>query len=133
MGQNTNITVTVDTKNINQGNKDKHVSFSDNRGGTQPDGQPENFLSKVSKNMKVVWEGKSVNGTDSIEIVEVSRNASKGGVEILENSKNKGENGKVEAKVKDYEVKGDEIYDITFTINGEASFTIDPKLRMSTE
>lgn len=133
MGQNTIITMKVDTKNINEGNKNKHVTFSDNRGGSQPNGQPENFLSKVSKNMKVVWEGESENGTDSVEIIEVARNAAKGGVEILEKPKNKGKDGKVEAKVKDYEVKGDEIYDIKFTINAGASFTIDPKLRMSTE
>lgn len=133
MGKNTNITVKVDTKNINPGNKNKHVTFTDNRGGYQQDGQPENFLSKVSKNMKVIWEGESVNRTDTVEIIEVSRNAAKGGVEILEKSKNKGKDGKVEAKVKDYEVEGEEIYDIKFTINGGTAFTIDPKLQMSPE
>ena len=50
MERDTTIKVRVDTKNINQGNKDKHVTFSDDRGGSQPNGQPEKFLSKVSYN-----------------------------------------------------------------------------------
>lgn len=131
MGQNTTITITVDTEKINSNNKNQCVVFTDDRDDPpQEPGKPEDYVSSVSKNMKVTWVGKSENGTDTVEIHEVSRKSKDGGSKILENSKNTSHNGTVEAKVKDEDVPGYEFYDVKFKINGDNEFTIDPKLLM---
>lgn len=131
MGQNTQITITVDTEKINSNNKKQCVVFSDDRDDPpQAPGKPEDYVSSVSKNMKVTWVGKSENGQDTVEIHEVSRKSKDGGSKILEKSKNTSNNGTVEAKVKDEDVSGYELYDVKFRINGEKEFTIDPKLMM---
>lgn len=132
--KDTVITVTVDTEKINQNNINQCVVFSDNREDPpQEPGDPENYVSTVDKNMNVIWEGVSENGTDSVEITNVDLKE-KGDPKILKDSQISSTNGVIEAKVKDKYVSGEEAYNLTFTINkGSDSFPVDPKLKMSTE
>ena len=51
-----NITVTVDTDNITEANKNTTVVFSQGLGGpVEQPGHPENYTSEVEKNQKIIW------------------------------------------------------------------------------
>lgn len=131
--KDTVITVTVDTENINENNINDCVVFSDNRDDPpQAQGDPENYVSTVDKNMKAIWEGVSENGQDSVEITNVDLKGD-GDSKILKDSNNSSTNGVVEAKIKDKYTSEEESYTLTFTINGDTSYPVDPKLKMSTE
>lgn len=133
--KDTLITVTVDTENINNGNIDECVTFSDDRNDTpQKPGKPGDYVSTVDKDKNVTWVGVSVNGTDTVSISTVNRKKSGGGAEIMKHADNSSKgDGKVEAKIKDKHVTGEELYDLTFQINGDVTYPVDPKLKMSSE
>lgn len=132
--KDTVITVTVDTEKINLQNIDQCVVFSDNRDDLpQQPGDPKNYVSTVDKNMKAIWEGVSENGTDSVQITDIDLKSSDD-PKILKDSHISSTNGIVEAKIKDKYESGEEAYNLTFTINnGDTSYPVDPKLKMSTE
>ncbi|MGB7785784.1 MAG: hypothetical protein WBL27_06765 [Salinimicrobium sp.] len=124
------ITMAVDPKNLNQKNVEEHVSFSDD---VEParNGNPKNFTSKVKKNQKILWKGQVLepDGKDErVEILEVKRKTIDGGAELLKHTKPKND-GTVEGKIKDKDMKGVEKYDVHFRINGTV-YVVDPKLEM---
>lgn len=130
----TNILVTVDTSKINgSSDVDKHVIFTDDNGNsTGKPGNSREFTSKVEKNKWVNWRGQAKGGkpTDSVEILDVQRKPKNGGSEILLFTRI--EDGMVTGKIKDKNVQGEELYDLTFRINADAqkTYTVDPKLKM---
>jgi hypothetical protein len=129
----TNITVTVDTANISDKHVEKFVTFTDDRGNSS--GKPGNakeFSSKVDKNKRVYWRGKALkeDAKDVVEILAVQRKPKEGGAEILLRTRK--EDGMVIGKVKDKDIQGEELYDLSFRINEEEkTYTVDPKLRMT--
>ena len=130
----TNILVRVDTGKINSGNADNCVEFTDDNGNStgQP-GNGKNFTSKVEKDKWVFWSGEPMDeqSNDRIWIIDIQRKPKGGGAEILDSIKVQA-NGTVKGKIKNKDVTGEELYDLTFKINDEAerTYTIDPKLRM---
>lgn len=131
------ITLTVDTDKLisDPTNKKKYVTFSDNQGDDpETPGQPDKYVSTVNKGFSCEWQGVSVNKRDKVNITDVSKKSEGGGADIL------GEitlgdpfnDPKVTASVKDSDIKGFELYDVTFMINKNESlvYTIDPKLKM---
>ena len=130
----TNILVTVDTGKINGNNVENFVVFTDDNGNSRgKPGNAKDFTSKVEKDKWVYWKGKAMDesSSDSVEIIEVQRKSRDGGAEIL-SSTSRVQNGTVKGKIKDKDVQGEELYDLTFSINGDPqkTFTIDPKLKM---
>jgi len=129
---NTIITLIVETTTINQGNKKSMVNFSDNQCDTdEVPGQPGTYLSTVNKNSNVTWIGFPSSGSDIINITNVSKKSTNGGSDILKSiGPKKGSPQTVTAKVKNKDVSGNESYEVSFNINGNESYTIDPLLKM---
>ena len=74
MAKDTNVTVTVDTANINQTNKKLMVTFSDDRNDPiSIVGDPEDFESIVDKNQKITWTAVPLNGSTPVTIESVKR------------------------------------------------------------
>ena len=127
---NTEITLTVDTANINESNKNLMVTFTDNQGDTEIPGQPGKFESVVNKNATVTWKGVAKAG-GAVSISSVSKKlGSDGGADILQDI-GPPNDGIITARVKNIQVAGDEFYNISFLV-GSTTYTIDPKLRMKT-
>lgn len=129
----TSVILTVDTNTINQNNKNSKVDFTDNQGDpAENPGQPNNYVSSVNKGARITWSATSKNGTDTVNITDVSKKSVGGGSDILQ-SIGAPTNGQITALVKNVQVTGYESYNITFNINGDTSnpFTIDPKLQMN--
>ena len=132
--KDTHILVRVDTVNINADNAENLVEFTDDNGNSTGDlGNGKNFTSKVEKDKWVFWSGKPMDeqSNDRIQIIEVQRKPKNGGAEILHHTKRQ-QDGTVKGKIKNKDVQGEELYDLTFRINDEEqrTYTIDPKLKM---
>lgn len=125
---NTIITLTVDTANINETNKNLMITFTDDQGDTETPGQPGQFESVVNKNSTITWKGVAKNGTDTISITDVSKKTTGGGSDILQEIGNP-KDGIVTARVKNQQVTGDEFYNISLDVSGTV-YTIDPRLKM---
>ncbi|TVZ27633.1 hypothetical protein JM83_2683 [Gillisia sp. Hel_I_86] len=136
--RDTHILLTIDTENIDEGNLNATIVFSDDRSDpSENPGNPEKFTSVVDKNMKIYWSGipKDENSTDVIYILEVIRKQ-QGGAEILKKTfKDPNKDGVVVGKVKNKKVEGFEYYSVKFSINGTTvrTFEVDPKLKMGIE
>lgn len=131
MGQDTKITMQVDTKNLNEHNVDSHVTLKDNWTNPNPSKDPKNFTSKISRGKQVTWSGNAGAGSeDTIQITGIT-NKEKQGPEFLQ-SRGKGSNGSYTATVKDEYIKGEESYYIEFTLNNKQHpvYRVDPKLAM---
>lgn len=131
MGQDTDITLNVNTKNINEHNVDSHVTLTDNRTNKDPSKDPKNFTSQISRGKHVSWSGNSEEGSeDTIQITNILRKE-KHDPEFLQ-SRGKGPNGSYKATVKDEYIQGEESYYIEFTINHKDHpvYRVDPKLAM---
>ncbi len=132
MGQDTDITLKVDTKNINEHNVDGHVTLTDNRTNKDPSKDPKNFTSQISKGKHVSWSGEAgAESEDTIQIIGITRKE-KHEPEFLQ-SRGKGPNGSFKATVKDEYIEGEESYFIEFTINHKDHpvYRVDPKLAMA--
>ncbi len=134
MGQNTDITMEVDTKNLNEHNVDSHVSLRDNRSNKNPSTDPKNFTSQISRGKQVSWSGNSGTGSDdTIQITGIAKKE-KNEPEFLETlGKGPNPNGSYKATVKDQYIEGEESYYIEFTINNNKHpvYRVDPKLAMA--
>ena len=134
--KDTHVLLTIDTRSINENNKNSMVIFSDDRSNpSENPGDPEQYVSLVDKNMKIYWSGQpaDANSDKTIDILEVYRKP-EGGAEILEKTfRDPNKDGIVIGKVKNKNVTGFENYNIVFRINGDTiqTFTIDPKLKMT--
>ena len=136
----TYVFVTVDTVNINQGNKDTMVEFSDNRGDPPSyfKDNPSKFVSKVDKGKKIIWRGNVKDPDDHVDhvvaITQISMKDINGNYQILKKPiyTDKKKKGIVVGKVKKSDVNTGEVelYNITFQVNGKDSYTIDPQMRM---
>lgn len=132
MGKNTEITMIVDTENLQPNNVEQHVRFKDNRNNPHPSA-PENFTSLVNAKHDVLWNAVAKNGTgDTIKITHIGQKSKDGGVDLLKvPPQSNGANG-VFAKVKDHYVKGQESYFVKFKINDTGpEYHVDPKLEMA--
>lgn len=133
MGQNTEITMIVETEGITQKNVDSHVEFKDNRKNQNPSSDPENFTSLINPKFEVLWKAEAKEGPEpKISITEIKQKSHNGGVDLLKhNPHSNGENGIYKAEVKDHYIKGEESYFIKFKIDGKGpEYTVDPKLEM---
>ncbi len=132
MGKNTEITMLVDTKNIQPNNVDQHVRFKDNRKNPHPS-PPENFTSLVNPKFDVLWNAVADNGAqDTIQITQIGQKVKNGGVDLLKGPpQTNGANGAL-GKVKDQYVEGQENYFVNFKINDTGpEYHVDPKLVMA--
>ena len=133
MGQNTEITMIVNTEGINPNNVDSHVEFKDNRKNQTPSKDPENFTSLINQKFDVFWIAVAQDGSgDTIQITQIGQKPVKGGADLLKESPHpNGENGEFKAKVKDHYIEGQESYYIKFKINNSGpEYEVDPKLEM---
>jgi len=134
--KNSYVVLKVDTENINEENPDEYVIFYNEIDGVLKDANdPEKFLTKVDKNMKIYWraEPQNENSNLTIDVLEIYRKPN-GGAEILKNTfKDHEKKGVVVGKIKNKKVIGLEYYIVVFRINTEAprTFYIDPKLQMN--
>lgn len=132
MGKNTEITMIVDTKNIQSNNVDEFVKFKDNRTNPNPS-SPESFTSQINEKFEVEWHGVPQDESqDKVLITEIGQKSGNGGVELLKDQPHSGKtNGALVAKVKDHYVEGQENYYIKFKINNSGpTYEVDPKLEM---
>lgn len=132
MGQDTDITMKVDTKNLNEHNVDSHVTLHDNRTNKNPSKDPKNFTSKISRGKQVSWSGNAGAGSeDTIQITGITRKETNE-PEFLR-SRGKGTNGSYKATVIDDYIEGEESYFIEFTVNNNQNpvYRVDPKLAMA--
>ena len=124
MAQDTNITVTVDTMNINEINKKMMVEFTDDRNDPiSVIGEPENFESIVDKNQKITWTAVAKNGTTPVFIESVKRES---GAEIMKQIARGNSHNTYRAKIKnkDFNPPNDtENYSITIGLNGYEGIT----------
>ncbi len=133
--KNTWIYLTVDTKNINEGNIDEKVVFSDDRDDPpQEPGKPMDYVSTISPGMKVYWKGqpKDEGSGDVIEITGVTAKDGKDKWKLLDSvGPEKGNKGVRVGKVKEKHIDGQEPYSVRFRIEGRKSeFEVDPKIQM---
>lgn len=132
MGKNTEITMIVDTKNIQSNSVGNHVKFKDNRNNPDPS-DPENFTSHINERFEVVWHGEPEDGSeDKIDITEIGQKSVNGGADLLKDRPHAGKtNGAFVAKVKDQYIEGQENYYVKFKINNSGpTYEVDPKLEM---
>ena len=124
MGQDTNITVKVDTANINEINKKLMVEFSDDRNDPiAVIGRPEDFESVVDKNQKITWTAVAKNGVTPVFIESVKR---ENGAEIMQQIGRGNSHNTYRAKIKnrDFVPPNDtENYSITIGLNGYNGIT----------
>lgn len=134
MGQNTEITMEVDTKNINEHNVDGHVTLKDNRTNPNSSKDPKNFTSQISKGKQVSWSGNAGAGSeDTIQITNITRKEKHEPEFLQSNGRGMNPNGSYRALVKDEYIQGEESYYIEFTINNNKHpvYRVDPKLAMA--
>ena len=135
-GEDTYVTVTVDTENINEDNINTTVFFTDSRSDSTSDvASPEDHIALVDEGRRIFWSGRTLNETgETIEVVEVYRKE-EGGVFILERTYTDPEmEGFLVGDIRNDYVEGFEFYNLVITIYGdetERSFVIDPKLQMN--
>lgn len=133
--KDTRITMTVDTKKINDGNVAENVFFSDDRDDPpQKPGKPEEYVSTVNKGKNVSWvpKAKDDRGGDTVEIVEINVKEGKGNWKLLEDKPHRGNSGETVAKVRGQSIDGEDAYYVKFRIKGrEHDFIVDPKLKMA--
>lgn len=135
--KDTIVTLTVDTENISDKNKNDTVYFTDNRecDPKENPGDPEHYVSTVDEGMSIIWTGFSKNGKDKVIVTFVEKKKDgKGGADILEDialGDPKRNRDVVASIVKKY-VEGYESYNVTLTINDDKKkvYTIDPKLQI---
>lgn len=135
----TQVTLTVDTLNINQSNRNDCVTFSDNRNDpAEHPGHPKDYVSTVDKGKNITWSGtpdpKSSLPADSVQIIYVLKKpGTSGGADILQNDYNPGDGVTVQANIKDKDQTTNESYYIVFTVNNltENPYIIDPQLKMA--
>tara|TARA_R110002051_G_scaffold306_3_gene1365 strand:+ start:37913 stop:39031 length:1119 start_codon:yes stop_codon:yes gene_type:complete len=124
MGQDTNITVTVDTETINELNKKSKVEFKDDRNDPiAVIGRPEDFESVVDKNQKITWTAVAKNGVTPVFIESVKRES---GSEIMQEISRGNSHNTYRAKIKnkDFAPPDDtEDYSITIGLNGYEGIT----------
>lgn len=132
MVEDTNIRMTVRTEGLTQRNVNTHVIFSDNRNDPeQPEGRPQDYVSTVDRNGKVLWESSAENGKDTVEILEVARKRD-GGAYLMKEKRVTPQKGKLMAHIKDERIEGEESYEVRFKVQGN-EFVVDPKLKMKTD
>ena len=131
------ITLHVNTEKLisDPTNIDNYVVFTDNQGDDpETPGQPGNYVSTVNKGLSCEWQGVADNNIDKINFTDVSKKATGGGADILEEIAlgDPFDDPKVTASVKNKDIKGFEFYNVTFMINKNESqvYTIDPRLKM---
>ncbi len=133
MGKDTEITMIVDTKKINEHNVDQHVKFKDNRKNKNPSGDPANFTSEVNKGKHVFWYGEPEDEiNDSIQITSITKKKQNDPEFLETKGKDPGHNGGYRARVKDEYIEGEESYFLEFTINNSGTvYQVDPKMVMA--
>ncbi|MBD09748.1 MAG: hypothetical protein CMC68_03185 [Flavobacteriaceae bacterium] len=113
-----NITVTVDTDNITEENKNYAVVFSQGLGGPieQP-GHPENYTSQVEKNQNIIWTAVPLSGNTEVFFQDVKH---KSGKEIMQTIKRGDGHNVFTAKIKNgnFNPDDEEKYSITIGLNG---------------
>lgn len=134
--KDTVIYVTVDTKNISEGDVDQHVEFSDDRNDPEQEpGKPQDYVSTINPGKKVYWRGvaKDPKSGDTIEITEVETKNTDGEWKLLvsvgpEQGNSKAREGRIKGKF----IKGQESYSVKFRINEGSGneYMVDPKLQM---
>ena len=133
MAKDTNITMEVDTRKINEHNVNEHVYFHDDHSSREK-GKPQNFISKIEKGGKVLWYGKSTpDASGIIHITEIGRKSVNGEVELLkEHPRHSKEGNAFVARVKDQFIAGEESYYVKFKIgDSDKVYLVDPKLEMA--
>lgn len=138
--KDTYVYLIIDTDNINKGNINDYVEFSDNRCDTPSyfGNNHDEFVSMVDKGKKIIWIGivkdPEENRYHSVAITQISiKKESEHQILVAATYEDKIKKGIVVGEVKETGVyKGNtEDYNITFLVNGKDSYTIDPKMQMS--
>lgn len=133
MGQNTEITMIVNTDNITPGNVDSHVKFRDNRTNPEPS-DPQNFTSLINEKFDVLWQAVDQGGSEeTIQIKKIGSKSEKGNAQLLKDQPHvNGKKSSYIATVKDHYMTGEESYYVKFTINNKEhpEYIVDPKLTM---
>lgn len=112
--RDTNVTVTVDTDNINQTNKKCMVVFSDDFGDPLgPPCDPANYISSVNKNQKITWTAIAKNGVTPVFFQNVK---AEDGAKILKDLRRGDGNNKYTAKIKGKNINDGETEDYSITI-----------------
>jgi len=139
------VTLTVDTKNISQSNKNSSVVFTDNRSDpAENPGDPKDYVSTVDLGKNITWSGvpdpNASNPGDSVQVIFVLKKpGSSGGADILKQNYNPGTTisgiTTVTANIKDKNQTGIESYYVIFTVNNDTGnpYIIDPQIKMSTD
>ncbi|MCB0399516.1 MAG: hypothetical protein KDD26_07815 [Winogradskyella sp.] len=113
-----NITVTVDTENITEENKNYAVVFSQGLGGPieQP-GHPENYTSQVEKNQEITWTAVPLSGNTEVFFQDVKH---KSGKEIMQTIKRGNGHNVYTAKIRNgnFNPTDEEKYSITIGLSG---------------
>ncbi len=134
-GEDTYVTVTVDTENINEDNLNETVFFTDSRSNsTSTVSSPENHIALVNQNRRIFWSGKTLNGNseETIEIIEIYRKPEGGPMILTRTYTDPNLEGTIIGDIRSDYVEGLELYNLVLSINGESerTFTIDPKIQM---
>lgn len=139
----TAVTLTVDTKNISQSNKNLSVVFTDNRSDPkEKKGDPKDYVSTVDIGKNITWSGapdpNSSKPGDTVQVIFVLKKpGSSGGADILKENYNPGTTKAgittVTANIKGKNETGTESYYVIFTVNNDNSnpYIIDPQIKMS--
>lgn len=139
------VVLTVDVKNINIGNINENIVFSDTRNDIETAGDPSDFKTKVDSGKNITWCAIVKPSDDSADyrvcVSSVSKKAVGGGVDILKHG-DYGDNnndGIVVGSVRNNKITGDENYNITIKTwkyvnqewTGPVEYPVDPKLSMN--
>ncbi|WP_010228562.1 hypothetical protein [Gillisia marina] len=138
VAKDADVLLEIDTEDINESNLDSKVVFINIVDGVRINsGSPKEFLTKVEKNIKVFWEGvpKESSSNATIDILDIRRKSNQNNnAKILKFSTKQKKGKKVEIKVKNKKITGEEYYEVQFRIiyedNSTKTFWVDPKLEM---
>lgn len=132
---NTTVTLTVETNGITQGNKNDHVTFTDDQGDPgENKGHPDLYVSTVNKGARITFKGVPKSGSDTINITSVVKKPTSTNDILVQpiagatNNPNGGD--ELTAVVAGRQITGNEYYTVSFNINGGPEFPIDPQLKM---
>jgi hypothetical protein len=134
--KDTQVLLTVDTKNISESTIEEHVVITDDREGAEAGGSaPSEHIAVVDRKMKIYWRAETLDPQvqATVDVLGIFRKPD-GGAEILDGVfRDPNKDGVIMGKIKDKRVEGLEHYNIMIRINEETprTFVIDPKLRMN--
>jgi hypothetical protein len=132
MAITTSVFILVETKGINQNNKDNKIVLYDNLTDSELPGDPKDYTSTVWKENEIIWlafPNPFEKKPGKVALTKIEKKKDSNNHILKDDEYTPDSRGRVVGYTSDHYVPGNEGYNIWLEINGE-SYMIDPKLQM---